>query len=79
MAYNSKVHGRAKQAWNEGEIVKVGFVANLEVIKRIPTPGDYCPDFYVLLQAEKNRFYAFQPHCGGLTRCANLNEAMRAF
>ena len=79
MSYNSKIHGTAKQAWNEGEIVKAGFVTDLEVIKRIPTPGDYRPDFYVLWQAAKNRFYAFQPHKGGLVRCADLAEAMEAF
>jgi len=69
----------AKQSWNEGEVVKVGFVTGLEVIKRIPTPGDYRPDFYALWQSATNRFYAFQPHKGGLVRCANLNEATTAF
>ena len=67
------------QSFDIGNVVKIGFVTGLEVIKRVPTPGDHRPDFYVLWQAEKNRFYAFQPHRGGLTRCANLGEAMGAF
>ena len=72
-------HASAKQSWNEGEVFKVGFVDGLEVIKKIPTPGDHRPDFYVLWQSAKDRFYAFQPHKGGLVRCQSLNEAMNAF
>lgn len=68
----------AKQRFEVGETVKIGFVSGLEVIKKIATPGDYRPDFYVLWQSEKNRFYAFQPHFG-LTRCTDLAEAMSAF
>lgn len=71
-------HAAAKQVWIIGEIVKVGFVDGLEVIKKIATPGDYRPDFWVLWQGNTNRFYAFQPHFG-LTRCGSLDEAMRAF
>jgi hypothetical protein len=79
MAYFNEKHRRpaAKQNFSEGETVKIGFVDGLEVIKKIATPGDYRPDFYVLWQSATNRFYAFQPHFG-LTRCATLSEAMRA-
>lgn len=66
---------RAKQDWQIGEVVKVGFVAGLEVIKKIATPGDYRPDIYVLWQAANNRFYSFQPHYG-LCRHGSLEEAL---
>lgn len=41
----------SKQKWEVGQIVKVGFVAGLEVIGKVATPGDYMPDLYVLVQA----------------------------
>lgn len=69
---------KPKQSFEVGSTVKIGFVAGLEVIKKIATPGDYRPDFYVLWQSATNRFYAFQPHYG-LTRCESLNEAMHAY
>ncbi len=78
MAYNSNIRSGATQSFEIGETVKIGFVAGLEVIKKIATPGDWKPDFYVLWQADKNRFYAFQPH-NGLTRCADLQSAMSAY
>ena len=65
----------SKQNWTVGETVKVGFVTGLEVIKLIPTPGDYAPDAYVLWQASNNRFYQFVPH-KGLSRRASLQDAM---
>lgn len=69
---------KAKQDFSEGQTVKIGFVDGLEVIKKVATPGDFKPDFYVLWQSATNRFYAFQPHFG-LTRCETLNEALTAF
>lgn len=66
-----------KQNWTVGEVVKVGFITDLEVVKKIPTPGDYRPDIYVLWQASKNRFYTFQPHYG-LCRHMDLAEALAA-
>lgn len=75
----SHFSSKPRQSFDLGNVVKVGFVEGLEVIKKIATPGDYRPDFYVLWQAQTNRFYAFQPHRGGLTRCATLTEAMGAF
>ena len=75
MAYTYRP--RAKQNWTPGEIVKVGFISGLEVIRKVATPGDYRPDFYVLWQAKTGRFYTFQPHFG-LTRFATLDEALTA-
>jgi hypothetical protein len=73
-----KFNLKPRQSWNEGDVVKIGFISGLEIVKKIATPGDFRPDFYVLWEPKKDRFYAFQPHYG-LTRCANLNEALTAF
>ena len=70
---------KPRQSFEIGNIVKIGFVDDLEVVKKVATPGDYRPDFYVLWQPAKNRFYAFQPHRGGLLRCGTLAEALVAF
>ena len=53
------------QSWQVGEIVKVGFL-RLRVIQRVPTPGDYKPDAYILcgLGAGSSRQYRFVPHNG---------------
>lgn len=64
----------SKQNWQIGQIVKVGFVAGLEVIGKVATPGDCRPDLYVLFQATTKRLYRFVPH-HGLTRCKTLEEA----
>ena len=69
---------KPRQSFEEGQVVKIGFVDGLEVVKKIATPGDGRPDFYVLWQPIKNVFYAFQPHCG-LTRCNSLQDAMTAW
>ncbi|NOV25917.1 hypothetical protein E5S69_20660 [Cupriavidus necator] len=53
---------KAKQAWEVGQQVKVGFLSGLTVIAAVATPGDYAPDAYVLLRGEQ--FYAFVPHQG---------------
>ena len=74
---NQERRPAARQAWAIGDIVNVGFVTALAVVKRIPTPGDGCPDVYVLWQPTTNRFYSFQPH-HGLTRHASLDEALLA-
>jgi hypothetical protein len=44
--------------WQEGETVKVGFVRGLEVVKRVPTPGDFAPDAYALWQPRRVAFIA---------------------
>jgi hypothetical protein len=66
-----------KQTWQIGDVVNVGFVQGLEVVRKVATPGDFRPDFYVLWQPAKDRFYSFQPHFG-LTRHETLEEACRA-
>ncbi len=75
--YTTRTAGRRKQAWQIGDTVKVGFVSELEVIKKIATPGDHRPDIYILWQSKTNRFYSFQPHYG-LMRHSSLSEAMGA-
>lgn len=77
MAYGLRHRPSAKQAWQIGQIVNVGFVRDLVVEEKIATPGDYRPDFYVLWQPAKNRWYAFQPHFG-LSRCDSAADARRA-
>jgi hypothetical protein len=67
---NGYITPKAKQAWSIGDVVKVGFVNNLEVIKKNGA-------IYVLWQAEKNRFYSFQPHMG-ICRHESLAEALAA-
>lgn len=64
----------SKQTWQVGDTVKVGFLTGLEVVKRIPTPGDYAPDAYALWQPSTGRFYRFVPH-NGIARCRNLDDA----
>lgn len=63
-----------KQTWNIGDIVKVGFVANLIVEEKVNTIGDGKPDLYVLRSLSNDRFYSFVPH-NGLTRCDSRDEA----
>lgn len=54
---------KAKQDWTVGSIVKVGFVQNLKVLEKIPTPGDFMPDKY-LLRNPNGQYYEFTPHNG---------------
>ena len=67
-------HRRAKQSWDIGQVVKVGFVSGLQIVKKVATPGNYLPDQYVLVQQGTGRIYQFIPH-SGLTRCASIEEA----
>ncbi len=62
-----------RQAWEVGNAVKVGFLT-LIVAAKIPTPGDYLPDAYVLTNAGATKFYRFVPH-NGLTRCDSFADA----
>jgi hypothetical protein len=73
--YGHPIRRTARQSWQIGDTVKVGFVSGLEVVKKIATPGDHKPDAYVLWQASTNRFYQFVPH-NGLVRCDSLAQAM---
>lgn len=53
---------KSKQAWEVGQIVKVGFVSSLVVMAKVATPGDYAPDAYILRRNEQ--LYKFVPHNG---------------
>lgn len=68
MAYRS-----AKQDWTVGSVVKVGFL-QLIVLAKVATPGNHLPDQYAL-RNERGVYFKFIPH-NGLTRCANLQQAM---
>ena len=58
----------AKQVWAIGEMVNVGFLKNLMVVSKEPTPGDYMPDAWHLVSRTGAR-YRFVPH-NGLERMA---------
>lgn len=62
-----------KQNWQIGTKVNVGFLRGLMVVAKIPTPGDYAPDAYLLFNGSK--FYQFVPH-NGLTALTS-DEAER--
>jgi len=75
--YNGYAAPRAKQRWEVGQVVNVGFIKGLVVKARVLTPGDGRPDIWALWQPSTNRFYQFQPHLG-LTRADSLAQAMKA-
>lgn len=52
-----------KQSWEINDLVKVGFL-QLQVISLIPTPGDYLPDKYWLINPKSNKQYTFTPYNG---------------
>lgn len=54
---------RSRQNWEIGSLVKVGFM-RLQVVAAIPTPGDYKPDKYWLVDPRNNKPYTFTPHNG---------------
>jgi hypothetical protein len=54
---------RSRQNWTPGQTVKVGFLT-LKVLELIPTPGDYKPDKYHLIDLKNGREYEFTPHNG---------------
>jgi hypothetical protein len=57
-------HAARKQNWAPGAVVKVGFMS-LKVVNLVPTPGDYRPDVYVLVDPrDARRVYHFTPHFG---------------
>jgi len=53
----------SKQTWQVGATVKVGFLT-LQVLEAVPTPGDWAPDAYRLVDARNGRTYRFVPHKG---------------
>lgn len=71
-----KSHGALKrtQLWEVGEVVKVGFL-KLQVLAKVPTPGNYLPDQYAL-GAASGAIYRFIPH-HGITKCSSLKDAMQ--
>lgn len=75
--YNGHAAPRAKQSWEVGQVVNVGFIKGLVVKARVETPGDGRPDIWALWQPSSNRFYQFQPHLG-LSRVDSLAQAMEA-
>lgn len=73
-AHFKRFSSAPKQDWAVGNIVKVGFVKDLEILQKVPTPGDYRPDIYVLQQQNTKRVYRFTPRLG-LERCESIEEA----
>ena len=53
---------KSKQNWEVGSIVNVGFMTGLTVMQKVPTPGDYAPDAYILKKG--SNYYRFVPHKG---------------
>lgn len=56
----------SEQSWEVGDMVVIGFLKNLMIVKIEPTPGDYMPDAYILV-SRKGVNYRFVPH-NGITR-----------
>lgn len=52
-----------KQIWEIGSKVKVGFLT-LTVTAKEPTPEDYMPDRYHLINTQTLKEYVFTPHYG---------------
>lgn len=67
---NGYVTPRAKQTWEQGDSVNVGFVRGLEVIAK--SEGGFA-----LWQPSTGKFFRFTPHVG-LTRETDLATAMAA-
>lgn len=63
----------AKQSWEIGAVVKVGFL-RLRVLAKVATPGNWLPDQYALTN-DKGAFFKFVPF-NGLERCDSLQQAM---
>jgi hypothetical protein len=51
----------SRQTWEIGHSVKVGFMS-LTVTNKIPTPGNFEPDAYLLSNGKAE--YVFVPHHG---------------
>lgn len=54
---------KPKQNWSIGSTVKVGFLS-FEVVRKVPTPGDFRPDVFHLTGVKNRKPYTFQPHFG---------------
>lgn len=68
---------KGKQAWQVGEMVKVGFM-QLRVMATQATPGDYKPDAYILTNKTADKFYRFVPHNGLEGGYRSMAEALAA-
>jgi hypothetical protein len=68
---------KSKQAWQVGEMVKVGFM-QLRVMATQATPGDYKPDAYILTNKTADKFYRFVPHNGLEGGYRSMAEALAA-
>lgn len=64
-----------KQEWQVGALVTVGFMRGLLVVEKVPSPGNYRPDGYVLQR--DGVLYAFIPH-HGVMRVQTLDDARDA-
>lgn len=54
---------KSDQDWSIGKEVKIGFMANLEIVSIELTPGDSMPDIYHLVSKTGIK-YTFTPHYG---------------
>lgn len=63
--YTNHMITRSKQNWQEGQVVKVGFMS-LRVLG-VKAVKDYLPDIYTLESLDGTKKYEFIPH-NGLTR-----------
>lgn len=54
---------KSSQCWEVGEWVRVGFL-RLRITAKVPTPGDYAPDAYLLTDTTGTKVYRFVPHNG---------------
>lgn len=61
-----------RQDWSVGKTVRVGFL-ELVVLDKVPTPGDFQPDAYVLT-GRGGAIYSFVPH-RGLNKHPSVEEA----
>ena len=66
---------KSKQAWEIGEMVKIGFLT-LRILAKQATPGDYKPDAYVLTNIKADKFYRFVPHNGLQGGFSSMQEAL---
>lgn len=68
---------KSKQAWQVGEMVKVGFM-QLRVLAAQATPGDFKPDAYILTNKTADKFYRFVPHNGLEGGFSSMADALAA-
>jgi hypothetical protein len=52
------------QDWTVGQQVAVGFLRDLTVVEKVPTPGDGLPDAFILANKNRTKTYRFVPYNG---------------